>query len=153
VKASPIFVTPQIGITLPIWRDKIAAQSPEHRPVNARRKRGSPRSRLRLAVEFAAKTFMFRESSRTLELLTQRLLPKARQSLEVAQSGYVSGKVDFLNLLDAERTLLQFQLSEVEARVQRELALAELSLLILGTPPADAPILAAKPIPATERKP
>ena len=74
-------------------------------------------------VEFAEKTFMFRESSRTLELLTQRLLPKARQSLEVAQSGYVSGKVDFLNLLDAERTLLGFQLSEVEARVQRELSL------------------------------
>src|SRR4029450_9229018 len=26
VKASPVVVTPQIGMTLPIWRDKIAAQ-------------------------------------------------------------------------------------------------------------------------------
>src|SRR6185436_17939854 len=106
-----------------------------------------------LAIEFAEKSFMFREASRNLELLTQRLLPKARQSLEVSQSGYVSGKVDFLNLLDAERTLLGFQLSEVEARVQRELALAELSLIILGTPPVGAPVLATGAIPAKERKP
>jgi cobalt-zinc-cadmium efflux system outer membrane protein len=96
---------------------------------------------------------MFREATRNLELLTERLLPKARQSLEVAQSGYVSGKVDFLNLLDAERTLLGFQLSEVEARVQRELALAELSVLILGTPPAGAPVLPPGAIPGKERKP
>jgi outer membrane protein TolC len=96
---------------------------------------------------------MFRESSRNLGLLTERLLPKARQSLDVAQSGYVSGRVDFLNLLDAERTLLEFQLSEVEARVQRELALAELSLLILGTPPANAPVLSSGAIPGKERKP
>jgi outer membrane protein TolC len=86
-------------------------------------------------------------------LLTERLLPKARQSLEVAQSGYVSSKVDFLNLLDAERTLLEFRLSEVEARVQRELALAELSLLILATPPANAPVLPPEKNPGKDWKP
>ena len=89
----------------------------------------------------------------TCSMHPQVRLPKARQSLEVAQSGYVSGKVDFLNLLDAERTLLGFQLSEVEASVQRELALAELSLLILGTPPAGAPVLSPGAIPGKERKP
>jgi len=153
VKASPVFVTPQIGITLPIWRDKIAAQIAEAQAGKRAAEARLSAEQIALAVEFAEKAFMFRESSRTLELLTQRLLPKARQSLEVAQSGYVSGKVDFLNLLDAERTLLQFQLSEVEARVQRELALAELSLLILGTPPANAPVLPPDKNPGKERKP
>ena len=153
VKASPVFVTPQIGITLPIWRDKIAAQIAGAQAGKRAAEARLSAEQIALAVEFAEKTFMFRESSRTLELLTQRLLPKARQSLEVAQSGYVSGKVDFLNLLDAERTLLEFRLSEVEARVQRELALAELSLLILGTPPAGAPVLPPKVIPAKDRKP
>jgi outer membrane protein TolC len=65
----------------------------------------------------------------------------AQQSLEVAQSGYVGGKVSFLDVIDAERTQLDFQLLQVEARLQRELALAELSLLILGAPPGNAPIL------------
>ncbi len=153
VKAYPVVVTPQIGVTLPIWRDKIAAQIASAQAGKRAAEARLSAEQIALAVEFAEKTFMFRESSRTLELLTQRLLPKARQSLEVAQSGYVSGRVDFLNLLDAERTLLAFQLSEVEARVQRELALAELSLLILGTPPVGAPVLPPNTIPAKERKP
>ena len=72
---------------------------------------------------------------------------------EVAQSGYVGGKVDFLNVIDAERTLLDFRLSEVEARLQRELALAELSLLILGVPPANAPVLPPKAAHGKEGKP
>jgi outer membrane protein, heavy metal efflux system len=152
-KASPIFVTPQLGVTLPIWRDKIAAQIAGAQAGKRASEARLTAEQIALAVEFAEKSFMFREATRNLEVLTERLLPKARQSLEVAQSGYVSGKVDFLNLLDAERTLLGFQLSEVEARVQRELALAELSLLILGTPPTGAPVLPAKAIPTKERKP
>lgn len=152
-KASPIFVTPQLGVTLPIWRDKIAAQIAGAQAGKRASEARLTAEQIALAVEFAEKSFMFREATRNLEVLTERLLPKARQSLEVAQSGYVSGKVDFLNLLDAERTLLGFQLSEVEARVQRELALAELSLLILGTPPTGAPVLPTKAIPTKERNP
>ncbi len=140
-KASPVFVTPQLGVTLPIWRDKIAAEiagaQANQRAAQAR----LSAEQIALAVEFAEKTFMFRESSRNLALLQERLLPKARQSVEVARAAYVSGQLDFLNLIDAQRTLLGFQLSEVEARTQRELALAELSLLILGQPPANAPVL------------
>lgn len=142
VKASPTMFTPQVGMTLPIWRDKIAAEiAAAQSEVRAAEARLSA-EQIALAVEFAEKSFMFREASRNLELFSGRLLSLARQSFEVAQSGYAGGKVDYLNLIDAERTLLDFQLSEVEARLQRELALAELSLVILGRPPANAPVLA-----------
>ena len=140
-KASPVIYTPQLSVTLPVWRDKIEA---EIAAAQAGRRAAEARlsaEQVALAVEFAEKSFMFREASRTLELLAERLLPKARQSLDVARAAYLSGRLDFLNLIDAERTLLGFQLTEVEARVQRELALAELSLLILGQPPAGAPRL------------
>ena len=46
-----------------------------------------------------------------------------------------------------------FRSSEVEARVQRELALAELSLLIIGTPPTGAPVLPPDTIPGKEQQP
>ncbi len=152
VKASPVFVTPQMGVTLPIWRDKISAQIAEAQAgKNAAEARLSA-EQIALAVEFAEKSFMFREARRNVELLTERLLPKARQSLEVARSGYIYGKVDFLDLLDAERTLLEFQLSEVEARVRREVALAELSLVILGVPPVNAPLLPSDAVTTKERK-
>jgi cobalt-zinc-cadmium efflux system outer membrane protein len=149
-KASPVIFNPQLAVTLPVWRDKleaeIAAAQASRRAAEAR----LSAEQIALAVEFAEKSFMFREASRTLELLTGRLLPKARQSLEVARAAYLSGRRDFLNLIDAERTLLGFQLTEVEARIQRELALAELSLLILGQPPAGAPRLF---LPATSSAP
>jgi len=153
VKAYPIMVRPSLGITLPIWRDKIAAQIAGAQAGKRAAEARLSAEQISLAVEFAEKSFLFRESSRILALLQERLLPKARQSLEVAQSGYVSGKVDFLNLLDAERTLLAFQLSEVETRVQRELALAELSLPILGTPPTGAPVLPPAAIRGKEQQP
>lgn len=151
VKASPIMVRPSLGVTLPIWRDKIAAQIAGAQASKRAAEARLTAEQIMLAVEFAEKSFMFREASRNLALLAERLLPKARQSLDVAQSGYVSGKVDFLNLLDAERTLLDFELSEVDARVQRELALAELSLLI-GTRPAGAPLLEVERIARKEKK-
>lgn len=94
VKASPIMVRPQVGITLPIWRDKTAAQIAGAQADKQAAKARLSAEEIVLAVEFAEKSFLFREASRGLELLIVRLLPKARQSLEVARSGYVSGKID-----------------------------------------------------------
>lgn len=144
VKPNPVIFSPQVGMTLPVWRDKIAAQIAAAQAEKQAAAARFSAEQIMLAVEFAEKSFMFREATRNLELLNDRLLPKARQSLEVARSGYASGKTDFINLIDAQRTLLDFRLTEVEARIQRELALAELSLVILGTPPAGAPILPAR---------
>src|SRR5262249_9351711 len=92
-------------------------------------------AQLSVAVDFADKTFTYREATRNLTLLRDQLLPKQRQSFEVARSGYLAGQIDFFNLTDAQQTLLRFALAEVEARAQREIALAELSLIIEGMSP------------------
>jgi len=143
VKASPFMWRPSVGMTLPIWRDKIAA---EIAAAQARKKAAEARltaEEIQLAVDFADRSFTYRESTRNTALLTERLLPRAKQSLEIARASYSSGKTDFINLLDAERSLLEFRLAEVDARTQRELALAELSLLIAGMQPPGAPVLGA----------
>ncbi len=147
VKSSPLMVTPQLGISLPVWRDKTAAQIAAAQANKSAAEARLSAEEIALAVEYAEKSFLLREASRSLDLLSGRLLPKARQSVEVAQSGYVTAKVDFLNLLDAQRTLRDLQLAEVEARLQRELALAELSLVVLGKLPEDAPVLSQKESP------
>src|SRR2546426_5909863 len=103
-KASPVFVTPQLGVTLPIWRDKIAAQIAEAQAGKRASEARLTAEQITLAVEFAEKTFLFRESSRNLALLQERLLPKAQQSLEVARAGYTTGQSTFIDLLDAQRT-------------------------------------------------
>lgn len=141
VKAEPVMWNPQFSMTLPIWRDKlvaeVAAAQAAKRAAEARLSAGQ----VQTAVDLAERVYMAGEAGRNLTLLREQLLPKARQSLALAQAGYLSGNIDFFNLIDAQRTLLGFELEEVSATTQRETALAELSLLIAGVPPPGAPVL------------
>ena len=144
LKMSPILYRPWGTVTLPLWRDKLAAQIAE---AQANKKAGEARlsaEQISLAVEFAQRAYSLREANRNLELLQDQLIPKQSQSLEVARSGYVAGQIDFFNLTDAEQTLLRFGLDEVEARAQRELALVELSLIVEGLPISGAPMTTTK---------
>ncbi len=136
VKASPTLFRPLAGMTLPIWRDKTAAEIAQAQALELAAKARLTAAQIALAVDFAEQSFAYREIGRNLDLLINRLIPKARQSLEIARAGYLSGTIDFFNLMDTERTLLNFELSAVEARTQREIVLSRLSLLIAGEPPA-----------------
>jgi len=135
-KANPVVYRPLAEMTLPIWRDKTAAEIAGAKARELAAKARLTAAQISLAVDFAEQSFAYREIGRNLDLLENRLIPKARQSLEIARAGYLAGTIDFFNLMDTERTLLNFELSEVEARVQREIVLARLSLLIAGQPPA-----------------
>jgi outer membrane protein, heavy metal efflux system len=144
-KMAPVLYRPLATITLPIWRDKIAAQIAE---AQANKRAGDARlsaEQIAVAVAVAEKAYLYREATRNLALLQRELLPRQRQSLEVARSGYLSGQIDFFNLTDAEQNLLRFRLDEVEASVQRELSLSELSLLVEGMPPASNAPMASSP--------
>ncbi len=143
--ANPTILTPRASATLPIWRDKLAAQiagaQAEKRSAEAR----LSAEQVRLAAELASMLYMYRESVRNEALLVERIIPRARQSLDAARAGYVTARSSFLDLIDAERSLLAFELALVEARTQRELALAALSLAIAGVPPGGAPVLGDAP--------
>jgi outer membrane protein, heavy metal efflux system len=141
--ASPTMFRPQAGMTLPIWRDKIAA---EISAAQANKRSAQARltsEQINLTVDFAMKTYEYREVTRNLALLRNQLIPKARQSLNIAQASYLAGEISFFNLMDAERSWLNFQLQEVETRTRREIVLAELSLTIAGIIPEGAPVLSS----------
>jgi outer membrane protein TolC len=136
VKPNPVLYRPWGTVSIPLWRDKLAAQVAE---AQANKRAGEARltdEQITLVVEVAERAFVYRQTTRNLTLLQRVLLPKQRQSLEAARSAYLAAQVDFLNLAEAEQTLLRFNLDEVEARTQRELSLAELSLIMQGMPPA-----------------
>lgn len=135
VKGNPIVYRPLAGMSLPIWRDKTAAEIAEAKAKELAAKARLTAAQISLAVDFAEQSFANREIGRNLDLLENRLIPKARQSLEIARAGYLSGTIDFFNLMDTERTLLNFELSAVAARTQREIVLSRLSLLIAGQMP------------------
>ena len=144
-KTSPTLYRPLGTVSLPIWRDKIAAQIAEAQANKLSAAARLSEAQIALAVDFAEKTYLYRETTRNLALLNDQLLPKARRSLEVARSGYLGGQIDFFNLTDTERTVLGFELDRVEAATQREIVLAELSLIIQGMPPTGGAMGAATP--------
>jgi outer membrane protein TolC len=140
---TPPFYWPQASMTLPVWRDKIAAQIAAAQAGKRAAQARLTAQQIALTVDFAARAYDYREITRNLALLENQLIPKSRQSLEIARAAYLSGQVDFFNLMDAERSWLNFQLADVQERTRREITLAELSLTIAGVPPKDAPVLAA----------
>jgi outer membrane protein TolC len=141
----PPFYWPQASMSLPVWRDKIAAQIAAAQAGRRAAEARLTAEQIALTADFAMRTYDYREVTRNLALLQDKLLPKSRQSLEIARAGYLAGQIDFFNLMDAGRALLGFQLQEVEARARREIILAELSLSIAGLAPEGAPLLPPDP--------
>jgi len=82
-------------------------------------------------TRFAVKQahFGLETARRSIALYRTSLLPQARQSLENLDSAYRSGKTDFLNFLEAQRTLLQFRLEEQRAFLEFRLHLTRLDQL------------------------
>jgi cobalt-zinc-cadmium efflux system outer membrane protein len=142
LEADPTLFRPSVGMTLPIWRDKVAAEIAGAQASKRAAEARLTAEQVRIAAELAALLFVLREAVRNDALLAEKLVPRARQSLDAARAGYVNGRAGFLDVIDAQRTLLGFELQGIEARTRRELALASLSLAIAGVPPAFAPILA-----------
>jgi cobalt-zinc-cadmium efflux system outer membrane protein len=137
-KASPIMLQPSLGVNLPIWRDKTKAQIAAAQENKAEAGARLSSEQIALAVEIAEKTFMSREATRQLALLGGSLPRMASAALTLAQSAYSGGKSDFNSVINAQKVLLELQLAQSEASLQRELALAELSILVLATVPPGA---------------
>ena len=109
VKASPTMFRPLAGMTLPIWRDKIAAEIAQAKANELAAKSRLKAAQIDLAVSFAEKSFAYRETSRNLALIEDKLIPQASQSLETVQAGYRAGTMDFSSLTDAERDAFGFE--------------------------------------------
>jgi outer membrane protein TolC len=74
--------------------------------------------------------YKFRDSGRKMALYKDALIPKAKQALEVTQAAFEAGKVDFLNLIDSQRTLLGFELAYERVLATHSQRLAELEMLV-----------------------
>jgi outer membrane protein TolC len=139
----PPFYWPTANMTVPLWRDKIAAEIAQAKAGEMASKARLTAAQIDLAVSLAEKSFAYRESSRNLALIEDELIPNARQSLEIIRAGYRVNTRDFSSLTDAERMLLTLQLASAGARTEQAIALVELSLLAAGVPPAGAPLLSS----------
>ncbi len=100
-----------VGITLPVWRGKINAASGAAALRYQQAKSGHRALENRLVAELEQVHFAYRDAIRKIELYETALLPKGRQSLGAAFDAFEVGEGSFLDLIDAQRMVLEFELS------------------------------------------
>ncbi len=118
------------SVNLPLWWGKYRAE--------AREKKAHYRAALharsdlanKLAAQVASALYGYRDAQRKIELYGQSLVPKAELHFEATQQAFTSGTASFLDLIDAQRTLLEFQLAFERARGNRQQKKAELEMFI-----------------------
>lgn len=71
-----------------------------------------------------------RAQQRVAELYRTTILPQTEQNLEAARAGYRTGRNDFLDVIEAERALLDFRLAYYRALVERENQVAALEQVV-----------------------
>lgn len=118
-----------VSINLPLWVGKYRAAEREARAgaVTAEKRREDGENRLLADLSLAL--FNFHDAERKIDLYRDTLIPKAEEALAASQRGFAADKADFFDLIDAERTLLEFQLSYERALVDRAERISEIEML------------------------
>ena len=91
-----------------------------------------------LGARVVLQIFLARNGDRQAALLADSLLPRAGEVVESVRAGYATGGASFLDLLDAQRSLLELegmQVDVVAARAKAIAALEALCALDFGTLP------------------
>ncbi len=119
-----------LSMNLPIWRDKYAAGEREARAryLAALGARTQQENTLTSTAQRAL--FEHRDAGRKIALYRDVLIPKAKESIGSTETAFRAGSATFLDLVDAERTLLEFELSFERALANRVQRLAELEWLV-----------------------
>ena len=115
-----------LGLELPIWRSSYAAGYREAEALEkaARLEHAGAANRLGLKLETAL--YRYRDGERRVELLRDTLIPKGEEAVASLDSSYRAGDQGFLDLVDAQRVLLEFQLQAARAEADHAQALAEI---------------------------
>lgn len=118
-----------VGINIPLWigknRARIAAADYQRTAAQLTLENREQT----LDADVQSTLYKLRDADRKINLYKESLIPKAFQSLEVNRQSYEAGKMEFINLIDAERMLLEFELSYERALADHLKHRAELSKL------------------------
>ena len=118
------------GLTLPIWFDKNEAgiREAQHNLSASRQEYESARQR----VDFDVTDSLARvQSQRELAtLFDTTIIPQAQQTYRVSQASYITGKTDFLNVIDNWRKWLVFTIQYYRSLGELERSVADLEQAI-----------------------
>jgi outer membrane protein, heavy metal efflux system len=126
-----------LGMNLPLWQGKykaaVRSEAAGKRAAEFRLKDATHK----LDSQLERALFELRDAERKVDLFSDGLVPKAQQSLESTATAYEAGTKTFLDFLDAQRTLLVFELDLAKARANLGQRRVEVTSL-MGISPSGA---------------
>jgi outer membrane protein TolC len=123
----PFAIGFSIGLPIARERRRAAVREAEATESAARLTHEDRRNELALALKLAV--FGYRDAARRVSLYDGTLLPQARQAFEVTRTAFEADRATSLDLIDAQRTLLEFSLARERARADLQIRRAEMRLL------------------------
>jgi outer membrane protein TolC len=125
-----------ISINLPLWTESYNAGVQQARSMELKAAQSKTQMENNLASEAAELMFGVEDSRRKATLYQSVLIPKAKEMLDVSEQAYRTGSIDFLNLIDAQRKVLTFELAYERALADHLVNTAQLEALLGGILPA-----------------
>jgi cobalt-zinc-cadmium efflux system outer membrane protein len=123
-------VIAMLSINLPFWTDSYKAAQLQAKAQMRSHAARKVQSRNDLLAQLEKVLYEFEDSARKVNLFEGILIPKAKEMLEASEVAYKAGTLDFLSLIDAQRTLLEFELSYERAVTTNLQKLAQLEMLV-----------------------
>ena len=122
-----------ISISLPIWSESYAAARRAARAERLQVVHEKIQLENTLGSQIKQALYELQDADRRIVLYRDTVLPKAQEMLTSSETAYQAGAIDFLSLIDAQRSILQFRLEYEELIADSGKALAELEMLAGGS--------------------
>jgi outer membrane protein TolC len=137
LRANPLMIRPTATVSLPIWRDKIAAAITS---AEARRDAAAARVRaeqLELAAELAQQLYLVRESDRMLAYIDRTALPNLARSIDSLEAAASSGTADPAMIAETRMSQLDLRHERLDVLRERENAVVDVLLFTASIAPTD----------------
>ncbi len=123
-------VMTSMSFNIPIWFNarEAAVEESNAKILAAKRSRIGLERKLKADLELTL--YKYRDAGRKINLYRDTLVPKAEQALGVTMEAFMTGRGTSLDLIDAEKTLLELQLAYYRALTNQAQRLAEIETLV-----------------------
>ena len=116
-------------MNLPIWRQSYTAAELQAKANVRKTSQQKTQTENTIIARAEQVLYDFDDSDRKIKLYGDVLVPKAEELLGASETAYAAETIDFLSLIDAQRTLLEYQLRYERALTNNQQKLAELEML------------------------
>jgi outer membrane protein TolC len=122
-------IMPMVTATLPIYRKKYIAQQHEAGFLRDAAGESANNARNELMVSYQESVDQLKDAERRSDL-NRRLASLAEETITLLTSSFSSAETDFEEILRMQQQLLEYQYKLIEARVDRNIAIARLLSII-----------------------